>query len=94
MGGPFKPSVGLSGVFSADVQEDVFRHSVAQGRDLLFYRVVGSHARSSARPRMRLSEKRGAPTSTWAQLSTGKPGERSGEICNSECPEDYDPAYI
>ena len=24
MGGPFKPSVGLSGVFGADVQEDVF----------------------------------------------------------------------
>ena len=25
MGGPFKPAVGLSGVFGADVQVDVFR---------------------------------------------------------------------
>jgi hypothetical protein len=38
------------------------------------------------RPRMRLSEKRGARSLPITQLSTGNPGERSGEICSSAEP--------
>ena len=39
MGGPFKPSVGLSGVFGADVQEDVFRpeRSAVERSAVFFY---------------------------------------------------------
>ena len=32
------------GVFSADVQEDVFRQSAAQWRDLVFYRTASATA--------------------------------------------------